>query len=146
MSVRSITIGAAITAALFFGGWLYGQYQYRQGVKAEKVNAVLSQISIEQGMQYEKDRADAEYRQAVLERETAQKLVSDQRVRIVGLLNDLRNAQATDSVSGSNDTRADGIGILIECIGDYEQMGAEAARLADKVNGLQAYFKALVRK
>lgn len=31
MSIRSITIGAAITAALFFGGWLYGQHQYRQG-------------------------------------------------------------------------------------------------------------------
>ncbi|GGE68177.1 hypothetical protein GGR41_000589 [Paenalcaligenes hominis] len=140
--LKQVGIGAAITAALFLGGWLYGQYQYKQGVNAEKVNAVLSQIAIEQGMQYEKDRADAEYRQAVLEREAAQKLVSDQRVRIVGLLNDLRNAQASDPGSGPNDAGADGIGILIECIGDYEQMGAEAARLADKVNGLQGYVKA----
>lgn len=122
---------------------MYGQYQYRQGVNAEKVNTALSQIAIEQGVQYEKDRADAEYRQAELEREVAQKLVSDQRVRIVGLLDDLRNAQNSDPVSGSNDAEADGIGILVECIGDYEQMGAEAARLADKVNGLQGYIRAL---
>lgn len=130
-----------------FFGWLavcmYGQYQYRQGVNAEKVNAVLSQIAIEQGMQYEKDRAEAGYRQAVLEREAAQKLVSDQRTRIVGLLNGLRNAQASDPSSGFDESGVDGIGILIECIGDYEQMGAEAARLADKVNGLQGYIKAL---
>lgn len=96
-------------------------------------------------MQYEKDRADAEYRQAELEREAAQKLVSDQRARIVGLLNDLRNAQNSDPVSGSNDAEADGIGILVECIGDYEQMGAEAARLADKVNGLQGYIRATTK-
>lgn len=32
MSIRSITIGTAITAALFFGGWLYGQHQYKQGI------------------------------------------------------------------------------------------------------------------
>ena len=144
MSIRSITIGAAITAALFFGGWLYGQHQYRQGVNAEKVNAALSKISIEQGMQYEKDRADAEYRQAILERDAAQKLVSDQRARIVGLLNDLRNAQASHPGSGPNDAGADGIGILIECIGDYEKMGAEAARLADKVNGLQGYIGVVI--
>lgn len=143
MSIKSGVIGAAVLAALFFGGWLYGQHQYRQGVNAEKVNAVLSQIAMEQGMQYEKDRADAEYRQAILERDAAQKLVSDQRARIVGLLNDLRNAQAPDPGSGPNDAGADGIGILIECIGDYEQMGAEAARLADKVNGLQGYVNAL---
>lgn len=142
-TIRSITTGAAIVAALILFGWLYGQHQYRKGVNAEKVNAVLSQIAIEQGMQYEKDRADAEYRQAVLERDAAQKLVSDQRVRIVGLLDDLRSTKTTDSVNGFNDTRADGIGILIECIGDYEQMGAEAARLADKVNGLQAYVRAI---
>lgn len=143
MSIRSGVIGAAILAALFFGGWLYGQHQYRQGVNAEKINALLSQISIEQGMQYEKDMADAKYRQAVLERDEAQKLVSEQRVRIVGLLNDLRKTEAPDPVSGSNDAGADGIGILIECIGDYEQMGAEAARLADKVNGLQEYIRAV---
>lgn len=31
-AIRSIATGAAIVAALFFGGWLYGQHQYRQGV------------------------------------------------------------------------------------------------------------------
>lgn len=143
MSIKSGVIGAAVLAALFFGGWLYGQHQYRQGVNAEKVNAVLSQISIEQGMQYEKDMADAKFRQAELERDAAQELVSDQRLRIVRLLNDSRNAQASDPGSGPDGARTDGIGILIECIGDYEQMGAEAARLADKVNGLQGYIWAV---
>lgn len=142
MSIRSITVGAAITAAFFIGAWLYGQHQYRQGVNAEKVNAILSQISIEQEMQYEKNLADAEYRKVVLEREAAEKIVIDQHARIVGLLNDLRNAQAASSSGRPNDAGADGIGILIECIGDYEQMGAEAARLADKVNGLQGYVRA----
>ncbi len=31
MSIKSGAMGAAVLAALFFGGWLYGQYQYRQG-------------------------------------------------------------------------------------------------------------------
>ncbi|WP_298052870.1 hypothetical protein [uncultured Paenalcaligenes sp.] len=143
--LKQIGVGAAMTAALFLGIRFYGQHQYRQGVNAEKVNAVLSKIAIEQGMQYAKDRADAGYRQAVLEREAAQKLVSDQRVRIVGLLNDLRNAQHSDPSSGFDESGADGIGVLIECIGDYEQMGAEAARLADKVNGLQGYIRTIER-
>lgn len=42
MSIRSITIGAAITAALFFGGWLYGQHQYRQGVADTKTESRLA--------------------------------------------------------------------------------------------------------
>lgn len=29
--LKQLGVGAAITAALFFGGWLYGQHQYRQG-------------------------------------------------------------------------------------------------------------------
>lgn len=40
--VKQVGIGAAITAALFFGGWLYGQYQYRQGVAETKIAARLA--------------------------------------------------------------------------------------------------------
>lgn len=29
--LKQVGIGAAITAALFLGGWLYGEHQYRQG-------------------------------------------------------------------------------------------------------------------
>src|SRR5690606_27361326 len=133
----------AILAALLLGVWGYGQYQYKQGVADEKAAAVLAAISIEQGMQYERDKADAEYRGAVLAREAAEKTVADQRTRIVGLLDDLRRAKTSGASGGSYGAGVDGIGILIECIGEYEQMGAEAARLADKVNGLQGYAKAL---
>ena len=79
----------------------------------------------------------------VWEREVAEKTVIDQHARIVGLLNDLCNAQAASSSSRPNDAEADGIGILIECIGDYEQMGAEATRFVDKVNGLQGCIQVL---
>lgn len=144
MSIRSAITGAAILAALLLGVWGYGQYQYKQGVADEKAAAVLAAISIEQGMQYERDKADARYRGAVLAREAAEKTVADQRTRIVGLLDDLRRAKTSGTSSGPYDAGVDGIGILIECIGEYEQMGAEAARLADKVNGLQGYVRTVL--
>ena len=91
----------AVVAALWgFGAWRHHQ-GYERGVRDTELKAHLQTIAIEQGMQYERDRADADYR------------------------------------------GADGIGILISCVGEYESMGNEAARLAHKVAGLQGYVRSI---
>ena len=41
-TIRSITTGAAMIAALLLFGWLYGQHQYKQGVADTKTAARLA--------------------------------------------------------------------------------------------------------
>lgn len=129
--------------AVIMSVWGYGRYQYSKGHTAAKVQAEARALAIQQGMQYEKDRADAEYRGAVAARQAAEVAMSEQRDSINGLLDQLRRAKATGASGRPDAAGADGIGILIECIGQYEQMGRDAARLADKVGGLQGYVRAL---
>ena len=140
---RTMT-GAAIAVAFFVGVWLYGQAQYRQGVGDTKADAVLAQISIEQGMQYERDRADAEYRGLVRARETA--LLNLNAVR--GELDRLRhsatsNGKNAESSSGLDGAGADWIGGFAACYAEYAELATDAAKWADMVNGLQGYIKAI---
>lgn len=140
---RTMT-GAAIAVAFFVGVWLYGQAQYQQGVGDTKADAVLAQISIEQGMQYERDRADAEYRGLVRARETA--LLNLNAVR--GELDRLRhsatsNAKNARSSSGLDGAGADWIGGFAACYAEYAELATDAAKWADMVNGLQSYVRAI---
>lgn len=124
-------------------GW-YGHFRYEQGVDDTKAEAVLQQIAIEQGMQYERDKADADYRGAVLAREAAQKNVAAVRARLDRLLRQYRDdAEVTDAGGGSDATGPDWIGVVGACYAEYGDLGADAARLADQVNGLQGYVRAL---
>lgn len=138
-------LAVILLAALAFivSVWGYGRYQYSKGHTAARVQAEARALALEQGMQYEKDRADAEYRGAIAARQVAEITLSDQRDRINGLLDQLRRAKAADTSGRPNAAGADGIGILIECIDQYEQVGRDAARLADKVGGLQGYVRAI---
>lgn len=136
--------GASLIAALV-GAWHWRwSTGYDAGHAAALVEAKAQQAAIERGMQVEKDRADAEYRGAVLARQAADRLVADQRKRIDGLLDQLRRRpQAARAGSGSDGPGEDWIGIFSQCVAEYERMGAEAGRLADKVNGLQGYVRAI---
>lgn len=140
-------IGAAVLAAAMFWVWQYGASQYRAGVYAERAETREREVRIERARQEEKDRADAQYRGAVLARKAAEATVTAQRGRIDGLLRQLagRKSQAAGTISGPDAAGPDWIGIVGACVGAYEQLGRDAAGWADQVNGLQGYVRALHR-
>lgn len=138
-----LTINVIAVLVVIASIWGYGRYQYSKGHTAARIQSEARALALQQGMQYEKDRADAEYRGAVAARQAVEVAMSDQRDRINGLLDQLRRAKATGASSGSDAAGEDGIGMLIDCIDHYERMGKDAARLADKVNGLQQYIRAI---
>lgn len=143
---RPLAVAAILLAVAAGIGW-YGHSKYRAGQADARAEIAAQTRALEQGMQYERDRADAEHRGAVLAREAADRLVADQRKRIDGLLDQLRRRPAPARAEpGTDGTGEDWIGIFGQCVAAYEDMGREAGRLADKVNGLQGYVKAIRSK
>jgi hypothetical protein len=143
--VAAALAGVVVLAAA--GAWVlrYGDSQYQAGAVAKQAEIEKRQAAIERAWQEERDRADAKYRGAVLAREAAEKSIADQRSRIDGLLLKLaqRRAEAAAASSGLNASGPDWIGIIGSCVGRYEQLGRDAARWADQVNGLQAYIDSI---
>lgn len=138
-------IGAAVLAAVVLGVRWYGTSQYRAGGDARQAEIEKRQAAIERAWQEERDRADAKHRGAVLAREAAEKTVAAQRGRIDGLLRQLAQRRAETSGAGGGPDAAgpDWIGIIGSCVGRYEELGRDAARWADQVNGLQGYIRGL---
>jgi len=138
-------VGAALVVVAILGVRWYGASQFRAGGDARQAEIEKRQVAIERAWQEEKDRADANYRGAVQARETAERTVVAQRGRINGLLRQLaeRRADATGTGGGPDATGPDWIGIIGSCVGRYEQLGKDAARWADQVNGLQSFINAL---
>ncbi|MGG4774817.1 hypothetical protein ACLO87_09310 [Paenalcaligenes sp. Me52] len=144
MPIKSGLTGAAIAVAFFVGVWLYGQAQYRQGVGDTTADAVLAQISIEQGMQYERDRADAEYRGLVRAMETTLFDLNAARVELDRLRRSATGgSQVAGGGSGLDGTSTDWIGGFAACYAEYAELATDAAKWADMVNGLQGYIKAI---
>lgn len=142
---KPLAVVALVAGAVLAWEWRWSS-GYRAGEAAAKTEAQALNAAIERGLQAEKDRADAEYRGAVLARQAADRLVADQRKRIDGLLDQLRRLpEAARASSGFDEPGEDWIGIFGQCVAEYERMGAEAGRLADKVNGLQNYVRAIRR-
>lgn len=141
-------IGAALVVAAILSVRWYGANQYRAGGDARQAEIEKRQAAIERAWQEEKDRADANYRGAVLAREAAEKTVAAQRGRIDGLLRQLaqRRTETAGTGSGPDAAGPDWIGIIGSCVGRYEQLGKDAARWADQVNGLQGYIRGLGAK
>lgn len=138
-------VGAVLVAGVVLERQWYGARQFRAGGDARQAEIEKRQAAIERAWQEERDRADANYRGAVLAREAAEKTLAAQRGRIDGLLRQLaqRRAEAATASGGPDAAGPDWIGIIGSCIGRYEQMGKDAARLADQVNGLQGYIRGL---
>lgn len=141
---------AAALGVLLFGAVVaerhfYGVRQYLAGADAKQAEIEKRQAAIERAWQEERDRADAKHRGAVLAREAAEKTVAAQRGRIDGLLRQLaqRRAEAASASGGPDAAGPDWIGIIGSCVGRYEQLGKDAARWADQVNGLQGYIRSL---
>lgn len=140
-------VGIAVLATAALGVRWYGAGQYEAGADAKQAEIEKRQAAIERAWQEERDRADAKYRGAVLAREAAEKTLAAQRGRIDGLLRQLAKRRTEDpGASGGLDASGpDWIGIIGSCVGRYEQLGKDAARWADQVNGLQGYIRGLRR-
>lgn len=137
-----LALGAIV--ALVAGGWWLHHSGYSQGRYDEHQAALIAQQAAQAAMQQEKDRADANYRGAVLARQDVESKLTAATGRIGGLLQQLRNrAQAAAASGRLDDAGPDWIGIFGECAGRLEQVGKDAARFADQVNGLQGYVRAL---
>lgn len=153
-----VMAGAVLFAAALGGvGW-YGHARYEAGRADEKAAALAAQQAAQAAMQEERDRADAQYRGAVLARQTVEAQVVDLRgqvsaaadriVGLDGLLQQYRNRPAPARASGGPYAAGpDWIGIFGECVGRVERLsnrlaavGNDAARWADQVNGLQGYI------
>lgn len=138
-------IGGALMVVVVSGVRWYGASQYQDGADAKQAEIEKRQAVIERAWQEERDRADAKHRGAVLAREAAEKTVSAQRGRIDGLLRQLaqRRAETASPGGGLDAAGPDWIGIIGSCVGRYEQLGKDAARWVDQVNGLQGYIRGL---
>ncbi len=146
---KGYAAAGVVVALLITGGMIawnvHGAKQYRAGGDARQAEIEKRQAAIERAWQEERDRADAKHRGAVLAREAAEKTVAAQRGRIDGLLLQLvqRRAEAASASGGPDASVLDWIGLIGSCVGEYEQLGKDAARWAGQVNGLQAYIRAL---
>ncbi|SEK00144.1 hypothetical protein [Achromobacter sp. NFACC18-2] len=138
-------IGPALVMGAALGLRWYGAAQYQAGADAKQSEIEKRQVAIERAWQEERDRADAKHRGAILAREAAEKTVAAQRGRIDGLLRQLarRRAETPSAGSGLDAAGPDWIGIIGSCVGRYEQLGKDASRWADQVNGLQGYIRGL---
>ncbi|WP_254598585.1 hypothetical protein [Achromobacter piechaudii] len=131
--------------AVVLGVRWYGASQYQAGADAKQIEIEKRQAAIERAWQEERDRADAKHRGAVLAREAAETTVAAQRGRIDGLLRQLAQRRTENAADGGRLDAAspDWIGIIGSCDGRYAQLGKDAARWADQVNGLQGYIRAI---
>lgn len=152
-------VGAGVLAGLVAGVWMYGGHQYRAGVASERAATLERQARVERAMQEERDRADAQYRGAVLARQqTESRLAQAERdrdaafARVGGLRKQLaaRGSAASYAGAGPDGASPDWIGLFGECLGRAEslgrrlgEVGKDAARWADQVNGLQGYIRGL---
>ncbi|RSE85588.1 hypothetical protein EGU64_12885 [Achromobacter denitrificans] len=152
-------VGASLVVVLLLGVRLYGSSQYQAGGDARQAEIEKRQAAIERAWQEEKDRADAQYRGAVLARQQAEsKLAQAERdrdaafARIGGLRKQLaaRDAQASYAGGRPDGASPDWIGLFGECLGRAEslgrrlgEVGKDAAGWADQVNGLQGYIRSL---
>ncbi|WP_081043752.1 hypothetical protein [Bordetella bronchiseptica] len=136
-------IGAGILAAVAVGVRMYGGHQYRAGLAAERAATLERQARVERAMQEERDRADAQYRGAVLAREAAQRDLSGVRARLDRLLSEQagRRPEAARAGGRSDGAGADWIGGFAACYAAYGDLAADAARWADQVNGLQGFIR-----
>src|SRR5690625_4543525 len=130
---------AGIAAAVYF----YGHAQYRQGVNDERVKQQLAHARLEQGLRYERDKADAKYRSAVAARDVAQNDLDSVQRELERVLKDLRNAEHTATSDRLNAASAARLRGYRECVAEYATLARDAAKWADQVNGLQDYVRGI---
>lgn len=137
-------VGAAVVMAFGAGVVLYGAHQYRAGGDARQAEIEKRQAAIERGWQEERDRADAQYRGAVLAREAAKAGLSAARAELDRVLRAAGRDPANPRAGRRPDEAGpDWIGGFAACYAEYGDLAADAAGWADQVNGLQGYIRGL---
>ncbi len=154
--------GAVLIAGVVLERQWYGARQYRAGGDARQAEIEKRQAAIERAWREERDRADAQFRGAVLARQQAEsKLAQAERdrdaafARIGGLRKQLaaRDAQASYAGGRPDGASPDWVGLFGECLDRAQRLGRrlgevgkDAAGWADQVNGLQGYIRGLGAK
>lgn len=151
-------IGLIILAgSLWLGLTLYGNHKYTQGVAYANLQNETAKKEYEDAANERIAEADAGYRASQLEAARYRGLVSvrdsdiaDSNARIAGLLNSINHARPKTAGGRFDEERAEWITLLESCTAlsaeqskGVVELGAEAARLADKTNGLIGYVRAL---
>lgn len=138
--------GVLLVLSAWAGMQMYGKAQYRAGYATAQQHAEGLRHQLEQGMQYEKEQADARLRGAVLAREAAARDLATARRRLDRLLRtygrDPENPAASSRVDGAD---PDWIGGFAACYAEYGDLAQDAAIWADRVNGLQDWARSVVR-
>lgn len=137
--------GAALLAALGFGVWLYGNHREAEGYAARDTEAKIElgqrqQALYEEQMKNEQLRAENDRKLQALKAATATELAvsADTAQRLRKLANDaIRARDQALAASGTAREGADWIGGFAACQSEYELLGKDAARIADKLRGLQ---------
>src|SRR5690625_4910638 len=137
--IYGLIAAAGIAVAVYF----YGHAQYRQGVNDERVRQELAHARLEQGLRYERDKADAKYRAAIAAREVAQNDLDSVQRELERVLKDLRNAEHTAASDRLNAASANRLEGFRQCVKEYGTLARDAARWADQVNGLQDYVRGI---
>ncbi len=131
-TVIAVSIGAGAALVLGSGVALYGAHREVAGVTKERARAEAAQRAMTEAYQLEKDRADAQYRGAVLAREAAK----------IGLAAAAGRDPANPRAGRRPDEAGpDWIGGFAACYAEYGDLATDAAEWADQVNGLQGYIR-----
>lgn len=145
---QTLVVGAlAIAIAL-----AYGQVRYKQGVKqadhiiTQERNKLLEvQLNEIARLEYEKYEAEREFYE--LKDETVRELDSARSVadRLRQQVDDARSRQRSEGSCRADGTGADWIGGFAACVTEYESLGEDCARTADKLRGLQGFQNRIQR-
>lgn len=142
--LTAAAIGAVIVVITVVAWKIHGTTQYRAGYTQAQADADTQRLREQEAMQYERDRADADYRGAVLARDAALAGLSDARSQLDRLLRAHGREAADTGASGrSDDTGPDWIGGFAACYAEYADLVRDAAGWADQVNGLRGYVRAI---
>lgn len=141
----AVLAGAVAVVLAAVGGHLYGQAQHRAGYADAQQDAQAQVQRIEQGMQYEKEKADARLRAAVLARESADRDLVAVRKRLDGLLRAYgRNPENPTASPRTDGADPDWISGFAACYTEYGELASDAAIWADRVNGLQDWARGIL--
>lgn len=143
----AILLGAGAVVFAVVCIHLYGKTQHRAGYADAQQDAQAFVQRIEQGMQHEKEKADARLRGAVLAREATARDLAAVRSRLDGLLlahgRNPKNPTASPRTDGAD---PDWIGGFATCYAEYSELASDAAVWADRLNGLQDWARLVQRK
>ncbi len=137
-TVIAVSIGAGAALVLGSGVALYGAHREVAGVTKERARAEAAQRAMTEAYQLEKDRADAQYRGAVLAREAAKIGLAAARAELDRAGRDPANPRAGRR---PDEAGPDWIGGFAACYAEYGDLATDAAEWADQVNGLQGYIR-----